>query len=229
MGDSADPPVVVTVAAPERTVWHALRDRQQIRQWHGWDYNDLDAEIETIYFDHATEDRHVLEVDGGDQFSLQPNPDGTAITLTRAPRTGDPEGDAYYRQVTEGWITFLQQLKFALERQPLATRRTHFYAAEADDFDRVLDELGLSAVRMQHPGTAYRTTILGEDAGGEIWFSSDNQLGVTVDPWGNAGLLIIANTPAASGVDAMAILSSYGLDEPSFRKLGERWTEWWSR
>lgn len=120
------PRIEVTVAAPVDVVWNALRDREKIRHWHGWDYEGLEQEIDLIFYTEHTEDARArtLELHGGDRFELQPDGDGTRITLTRSAPGGDPEWDAYYDDITQGWITFLHQLKFLLERRPDAPRRT---------------------------------------------------------------------------------------------------------
>ena len=48
------PRIVVTVAAPAEAVWDALRNKDKIRHWHGWEYEGtqggLEEEIDLIYF-----------------------------------------------------------------------------------------------------------------------------------------------------------------------------------
>ena len=55
MDDHQDHPVTVevTVEAPAGQVWSSLRDPKQIRRWHGWQYDQLDAEIREIYLDES--------------------------------------------------------------------------------------------------------------------------------------------------------------------------------
>jgi hypothetical protein len=69
MGDET-PVIVVTVAAPVEAVWDALRNKEKIRHWHGWEYEGLEAEIDLIFFTSFTEDEtaHTLELQGGDRF-----------------------------------------------------------------------------------------------------------------------------------------------------------------
>ena len=79
----------------------------------------------------------------------------------------------------EGWITFMQQLRFALERHPGEERRTIH--------------------RSGSPGHA-------ADLAGDVWFRSDSQLGVTVRDW-NDGLLVVTDrtwTASAYGLDERA-------------------------
>jgi uncharacterized protein YndB with AHSA1/START domain len=229
MTDDETPRIEITVAAPVDEVWDALRTKDTIRHWHGWDYEGLDAEIDLIFFQHVTEDAEArtLDVQGGDLFRLEPDGEGTKVTLTRAPRGVNPDWDAYYDEITEGWITFLHQLKFALERQPGAVRRTLFFSGHNPDSRSVVDELNLP----EHAaGTPFEATLLGQQARGEVWFRSDHQCGVTVDAWGG-GLLVVSSvdpTEARPKGAAMAVLSTYGLGDAELDELNQRWAPWWS-
>ncbi|SER70686.1 hypothetical protein SAMN05216188_11490 [Lentzea xinjiangensis] len=152
--------IEITVAAPVDEVWQSFRDREKLRHWHGWDIPELDDEIDHIYFRDVEEDGTTLVVQGHDTFALTPVPEGTRVVLTRAPKGTSPEWDEYYDDITEGWITFLHQLKFAHEFHPGEERRTLFWPAEVD--------LGVT---------------------GEPFFSSAHQRGVVIGEWG-PGLLV---------------------------------------
>ncbi|MDX8035461.1 SRPBCC domain-containing protein [Lentzea sp. BCCO 10_0856] len=153
--------IEITVAAPVDEVWRSFREKEKIRHWHGWDLPELDAEIDHIYFEHAEEgDGHVLLIQGHDTFTLTPVPEGTRVVLTRAPKGTSPEWDDYYDDITEGWITFMHQLKFAHEFHPGAARRTVFWGREVP-----------------------------LDVSGKPFFESANQRGQVVEEWG-PGLLI---------------------------------------
>ncbi|HEV7649203.1 MAG TPA: hypothetical protein VGP26_13680 [Actinophytocola sp.] len=225
MTDSA-PRIEVTVAATVDTVWHALRDKETIRNWHGWDYDGLDDEIDLIYFTEIEEnaDARTLDVQGGDVIRLADMGDTTHVTLTRAPRGTSPEWDAYYAEITEGWITFLHQLKFAVERQPRATRHTLFFAGTNESARDVVAELGLP------DGPTVDTSLVGEHVKGEVWFRAEHQHGITVDAWGDGLLVVSATGPADDKPEgaAMAILSTYGLDVARLAEIRERWTPWWT-
>lgn len=223
---SDTPRIEVTIAAPIDTVWHALRDRDTIRHWHGWDYDGLDGEIDLIYFTQVTEDpeARTLSVQGGDSIKLEPAGDATRVTLTRAPRGVNPDWDAYYGEITEGWITFLQQLRFAIERQPGTERRTLFLSGTNKSGRSPGDELGLPA------SGAFDVNLLGENVKGEVWYRAEHQVGVTVDAWGDGLLVLSSEDPSESRPDgaASAILSTYGLDDARFADLTNRWTAWWN-
>ena len=131
----------MTVAAPVQAVWEALRDKDKIRHWHGWEYEGtsggLEEEIDLIYFTEAAEDGTTLTLGGGDRFVVEPVEGGSRITLTRAPHGANPDWEAYYDDITEGWTTFLHQLRFALEHHPGEARRTLFYSGSgASPLDR---------------------------------------------------------------------------------------------
>ncbi len=79
------------------------------------------AEINEIYFSPKViegADHTSLVVDGGDVFTLKPVPTGTEVSVTRAALDHNSEWAAWDEDITQGWLTFLQQLRFALERHP---------------------------------------------------------------------------------------------------------------
>lgn len=231
MTELPDGPVIeVTVAAPADTVWAALRDPDLIRRWHGWDVDELTEEIRTIYLNGVSEDpvARTLQIGGGDRFSLhEMGPDTTIVRITQAPKGSDPDWVDYYDDITEGWWTFLQQLRFAVERHGLAERRTLIFTGELAEPQPAVTAAGLQAVQGTIPGDAYRT----DDLAGTVWASSPTQLALTVDAWGD-GLLILADLPVAPHRPrggATALLTTYGLDDAALRALESRWGAWWEK
>lgn len=226
------PNIVVTVAAPVDAVWDALRDPKKIRHWHGWEYDEnggLDGEIDLIYQQHVSADEatHTLNLEGGDVFRLEPDGDGCRITLTRAEHGADPDWEQYYDEITEGWITFLHQLRFAVERHPGDERRTIFLSGKGTAGSPI-ELLGVDGLGTA--GTPYDSELAGEQVRGTVWFRSEHQLGLTVDEWGD-GLVVLSHVgPSATKPDGgtMAVLSTYGLDDPAYDALSARWTAWWS-
>lgn len=226
--DPSDVTIEVTIAAPVAEVWPWLRDRERLVRWHGWLAEGLAEEIDYIYFDHAaeTDEPYTLQLEDGDRIDLTERQGATTVRVTRGARGRDPEWDAYYDDITEGWTSFLAQLRFSVERQPDRARRTVFLSTD-EAGPRPQDVLGLAELR---PGTRYDL-----DAGtspqiaGEGWFASERQVGVTVDELG-PGLLILARQPrtaARPDGGAMAILTTYGLDDAGFEAVREQWAAWW--
>jgi hypothetical protein len=236
MTEQHDGPVIeVTVAAPAGTVWTALRDPDLIRRWHGWDIDELAEEIRTIYLNGVREDpdARTLEIAGGDRFTLHETPgEGTIVRITRAPYGNDPEWDVYYDDITEGWWTFLQQLRFAVERHALAERRTMIFDGRLAESRPAAEATGLGATATLPVGAAYRATAgSGDELTGTVWARSDRQLALTVDGWGD-GLLVLAEQPAnphRPGGGTMLLLTTYGLDDAAFEALVARWAAWWDK
>lgn len=225
--------IEVTVAAPVETVWRELREPARVRHWHGWDAEGNDPEIDLIYFTEVTESpaEHRLEVNGGDTFTLHEQGDRTLVRVTRAPKGVNPEWDAYYEDINEGWLTFLQQLRFALEHHADAERRTLFLSGASKGAGDPREELGLRDVAEGPEGGRYDDTVVDERICGQLWFRSANQLGVTVDEWGD-GLLVLGATPESPSQPhggAMAVLTTYGLDDAAFADLAARWDAWWEQ
>jgi hypothetical protein len=163
---SRDPVVVeVTVAAPADVVWHALRDSAEIRRWFGWDYDGIEEEIDQIFLSDVvmeSEAERWMDTGGGGRFELTERGEETVVRVTR-PAPAGGTWDGVYDDVNEGWLAFVQQLRFLLERHPGEDRR---------------------AFSTTHPDP-YATLALVD---GEDWYRSQHQRAVTID--GGAGLLI---------------------------------------
>jgi hypothetical protein len=151
--------VETTIAAPFERVWHALRDRDEIRRWHGWDYDGLDEEIEIIYFRDVAADEAAgtLTMADGSRFELERAGDATVVRVRMA-----SENDGY-DEIREGWLSFVMQLRFALERHPGEDRRTLKRSASA------------------------------HEPSGEELYRSDHQTGVIVDEYGPGLVIRYAN------------------------------------
>jgi uncharacterized protein YndB with AHSA1/START domain len=119
----------VVIAAPADAVWRALREPSEIRRWFGWDYDGLDEEIEYIFQSQAKADdaARLLDFGEGGAIALEDRGDATAVRVTRAVADG-------YDEVNEGWITFVQQLRFYLERHRGRERRTVHIATGGDEW-----------------------------------------------------------------------------------------------
>ena len=235
-GDGGSPIIEVTVAAPIGDVWQALRDPGQLRNWHGWEYDLPDGgdaladEIKTIYFnpDVVEEPPTRLSI-GGDVFDLTEVDGGVRVRITRAPRGANPDWDAYYDDITEGWRTFLFQLVWALERHPGEVRTTHFTAGTPRVPGPIVERLGLGGVAAQPVGSTYEATLPTGRLHGTVFFRTEHQFGLTVTEWGD-GLLEVADAPPAPhrpDAGSAAILSFYGMPDDEVARVRAAWDRWW--
>jgi len=173
-------------------VWRHLREPALISRWFGWEYEGLGHEIDVIFLQEArVDDRaHVLEwadgIQDGDRIALEDLGVETGLTITR----GAPE--AGYDDIAEGWITFAQQLRFAIERGGRAERRTLHLTAPAAT-----------------PGVPALTA----DLPGAPWYRTEHQAGIVT----RDGLLAVWEKPPA-GTAAMTLTSFGGpVDEAPWR------------
>lgn len=231
MSDYRDVAVEVTIAAPVEVVWRALRDRAEIRRWHGWDYDQIDAEIEEIYFSAATESaaEHTLDTGGG-VFELEARGPATVVRVVLAAPPDDESWQGFYDDIRQGWTTFVHQLRFLVERHRGQDRSTVYVSGRAREAGRpgVLELLVPGDVADRKPGERYRVTAAtGDELAGEVWFRSEHQLGLSVDAWGD-GLLVVTDKWTPEGASG-AILSTYGLDASEYAALRDRWQQWWGR
>ncbi|WP_072691433.1 hypothetical protein [Rhodococcus marinonascens] len=228
------PPVIeMSVVATPSVVWPALRDPELIKCWHGWDYEGLDEEIRQIYLDGvAAEDAgaYSLLLTSGDRFSLHEHEGTTLVRITRAPRGRDPAVLDWYDDITEGWTTFLQFLKFGIEWHGLDERRTLFLEGSATVGDTARHLLGLDEITGLKVGERFRTVAdTGDQLSGFVFFIGDHQTVVTVDDLG-PGLLEFGEQPVTStrpNGGSQILLGAYGLDDEEWGELEERWTRWW--
>ena len=223
--------VVINADAPQ--VWTMLREPSKVAQWHGWQAEDLDAEIKQIYFSGDEEeapDHTSFTVHGGDVFELHPEPNGTRVSITRAALDHNSEWAAWDEDITQGWLTFLQQLRFALERHPHGKRRTLFLQVPGGP-GSAIEKLGLSDVPA--PGNEYTLTLpTGEEISGKVWYRSNHQVGLTVHGYAEHGdgLLIVADQPKIADVrpdgGSLAIISTYGLGAGRLDAIRSSWDSW---
>ena len=223
--------IEVTLPRPIADVWPAFRDPELIRRWHGWDDDGLDAEIRLIFTDGtiASEEDRTLHI-GGHLFTLEELGAQTIVRVTRTTPldTEAVDWDAWYDDIDEGWLSFLQQLRFALTYQWGRDRRALHLGGDAlaSPPPAVADALGLGDAARRAPGERYACAVADETLEGEVWFRSTHQLGLTVDGWG-PGLLLLAeapNAPVPLGA-ATATLTTYGDDDAT---RAERWESLWA-
>jgi hypothetical protein len=223
--------VVINADAPQ--VWTMLREPSKVAQWHGWQAEDLDAEIKQIYFsgdEEESADHTSFTVHGGDVFELHPEPNGTRVSITRAALDHNSEWAAWDEDITQGWLTFLQQLRFALERHPHGKRHTLFLQVPGGP-GSAIEKLGLSDVPA--PGEDYQLKLAtGEEISGKVWYRSNHQVGLTVHGYAEHGdgLLIVADQPkiedARPDGGSLAIISTYDLGAARLEEIRASWDSW---
>ena len=222
--------VEVTVPAPADAVWAALRDPQKIKDWFGWETDDLKDEIDFIFITHASadEERRIVSFVGvNDRYEVEAT--GDATSLVRVVRSA-PAGEwsDVFDGMIEGWISFTWQLAFAFARHPGQARRTLFFSGPPREDQLARSLLGLDAA----PAAGEPWSMpLGPDAAasGQVWFTARHQIGVTVDAWGDGLLVVVDQPPSAKRPrgTTMLTLTTYGLDDAALADLQARWQAWW--
>ncbi|GID26749.1 activator of HSP90 ATPase [Paractinoplanes brasiliensis] len=194
--------VEISVAAGRDEVWESVTQPAVLRQWFGWDYDGLDAEIKQIFLDEATlwapermgwADGSYLEVTGDD--------DSARVRVTReGTMPGRPE---VYDAIEEGWRAFLIQLRYLLDERPTGRRRTLYLTGETT-------------------GRQVLTLAPGE------WERFGPRVAWTVDADGH---LIVAaarnhlDAPEATHVEVT--ISLFGADDSTFEAAREAWSKRW--
>ena len=227
--------VDLVIAAALDDVWAALRDPEAVGRWFGWEYDGLSAEIQQIFVEQAQADdgERTLSWSDGDTFVLSAEDTGTRLTVLRRGHQGaEPFGGAY-DPIDEGWITFAQQLRFALERHPGEARRTvSGLGIDLGPQDApLLSRLGLRSLGDEPVGSGYEVERAdGTRFSGEVFFQTDLQVGLTVVDERDA-LLVVARTPpsdAPPNGQAMFVLNAWSVPDEEYAELEQRWTSWWS-
>ena len=123
------PVASVVLPVSLRDAWPYFREPDLILEWHGWEYGagGLDKEIKQIYLDEARvgEDHRRIHF-GTHFFDFDEEADATRVDVHRAPSSEDAEWRESLPDIDEGWLSFLQQLRFRLERHQADSRRTIF-------------------------------------------------------------------------------------------------------
>jgi uncharacterized protein YndB with AHSA1/START domain len=182
----------VTLAAPPDQAWRHLREPALISRWFGWEYDGLGHEIDVIFLQEArVDDRaHVIEwgdgIEEGDTITLEDLGVETVLRITR----GAP--DDGYDDLAEGWITFAQQLRFAIERGGRDERRT---------------------LHLTSPAVVPGAAALAAELPGAPWYRTQHQAGIVTKD----GLLAVWEKPPA-GTAAMTLTRFGGaIDEAPWR------------
>jgi hypothetical protein len=230
--------VEVLVAAPIETVWKALREKDEIRRWFGWEYAGFEDELTWIFTSgqRVTEEGREIQLTGmNDRFVLEPlGSDRTVLRVIRSAPAAGPEGKGWagiYDDTIEGWTSFIHMLRLMLERHPGEDRRTLYLSGRSRTADtpKPPEAVGLDAIASVPIGARYSVTLAtGEAISGDVWYRSENQVGLTVDSYGN-GLLVVARRPVTAKSPhggGNALISAYGLSDAALADVRAKWTAW---
>jgi hypothetical protein len=224
--------VDITISAAADEVWAALRDAEKIAQWFGWDGPGAAAEIQTIFFDYAEADdgQRILRFKGvSDRFEVAEASRGATLKVVRTYPAGENWEDVF-EEMTEGWVTFVQQLKLALEGHRGQRRRVlHLFGTALEPAARPRKGLGID-VGARIPGDLIVLASPSGDLAGSLFHRTNHQVGVRIPTWGD-GLLVVTDKPGSQtgGGGGSAILTTYGLDDAAFTKIEREWRSWWER
>lgn len=224
--------IEVEVGAPPGRVWQALREPEELRRWFGWDYDGLEAEIREIFLDGArvAGEGEALEVSGGDRFELEGSGTGTLVRVIRAT---DPELDPdAYDAISEGWLGFLWQLGFALERHPGEERATVRMSGAARDESThsPLAPLGLRELAGLELGAGFELDSAPSGLlTGRVRHRSQRQIALEARELGD-GLAVLAQSPPSGSEPfgaASVVLSLYGGAIAEREPIERTWNEAW--
>jgi hypothetical protein len=225
--------IEVTIAAPADEVWRSLREPARIAEWFGWQYDELDAGIEHIFFANARSDdaARTIAFGRGDRIEVEPRGDGCVLRIVRPAPTADHDWEDIFEDETQGWIAFVLQLRFALERHAADRRRTLFLSGSPGAPDQPLAARALGLPASGASGTAYKITASpGDPLAGRIWHRGRHQVALTIDGVGD-GLLVAMDRAADARYPhghSQVILTTYGLSDRAFDELAARWRTWWA-
>jgi hypothetical protein len=195
--------VEISVAAGRDEVWETVTQPPVIRQWFGWDYEGLDAEIRQLFVDEATllapermgwADGSFLEVTGDDFRST-----------VRAVR-GEPPAVEVDRwdPIEEGWKAFLIQLRYLLDESPKGRRRTLYLTGTSTG----RQALGLATGDWTRVGTRVAWVV---DADGHLVVVSGR---------------LPLDSPDAARIEI--IVSTFGVDDVAFDAYRHTWSKRWA-
>ncbi|WP_417625245.1 SRPBCC family protein [Paremcibacter congregatus] len=230
--------VDITIAAPIERVWLSLRDPKLVESWFGWEADTLTDEIKYIFVDQAVGDEthHVIqfkewEGEGiSERIELAVVEGGTRLTLVRS--GGVPiDWTGVYEDISQGWITFFQQLRLALELHPGEERRTIYLSGAArEGVGEPAAELGLGKAANYQAGEPYSAQLATDHtAQGKVWYTTHFQTALVVEQFGN-GLIVVTDkgvSPERPRGGGSVLITTYGLSQGAFAALEAKWKTWW--
>lgn len=226
--------VEVTISAPIDTVWKAVRDPAQIREWFGWESETLADEIELIFGNPVVVDEagHTLkfgEWEGiADGFELLARGRETVLRVVRFGAVPD-NWDDVYSDVREGWTTFAHQLRLWIERHHGEQRRTVYLSAPTPPGGPSLTEaLDLAPLWDADANSSHTSALPTESHEVVTAYRTGFQMGLHVPGWGG-GLLVVTEMPADDKrpTRGSLLLTTFGMDDEAADAFAQGWTQWW--
>lgn len=222
--------IEVTIAAPADEVWRSLRDKDRVAQWFGWQFEGLEAGIEHIFFKNpkkVDDAARAIDFGRGDRIEVEARGAGSVLRIVRPAPTADHDWEDIFEDETQGWITFILQLRFAVERHLGDTRRTLDLSGAPKTPGGPLagKALGMPA---SAPGSSYAVSAPMKLAG-TVWHRGRHQSAYTVDGIGDGLIVIQDRAPDAKkpNGNSQVILTTYGMSDAAFDELAATWRAWW--
>ena len=196
----------VHINADAEQVWRMLREPARIAQWHGWEMDGLEDEIQQIYYRDVVGKSPTicsLDLGMGDVFTLEPVADGTLLTMTRGP--GHRRMGKVRRRHHRGLVHLhpAAQVRAGTASALAPAHRLCGRHRRRHRAPRLWDALGIDTGWLPDPGEEYKLTALppGPRLEGKVWYRTDTQLGLTVADYAEHGdgLLILAQQAPAGG------------------------------
>ncbi|WP_232667015.1 hypothetical protein [Pseudonocardia sp. TRM90224] len=179
-------------AAPD-TVWRHLREPELLRRWFGWHGPEFESEIVGLSGGFSTvEDDGRSVVIGDHRMALAEIGSETELHLSRI-----TEAEAHGMEIDEGWVTFLEQLRFVVAEQPEGQRHTFMTG-------------GAPTTEPQWPH--------------EEWARSAHQRTVIVRGSGDVQLAIVGS--ADGGPSPHVVVNSYGRTDSEAAELHAEIAAW---
>jgi uncharacterized protein YndB with AHSA1/START domain len=165
------------MSASPATVWQHLRQPELLRRWFGWHGPEFEDEIDGLSggFSAVEREGHAVVI-GDHRMVLQEVEPGTELCVSRV-----GESDEHGIEIDEGWVTFLEQLRYVINVQPAGARHTFMVpGAPVTDIPWEHDE----------------------------WARSTHQRTALVPAWGQVQVTTVQ--PAAGGPAPRVVVNGYG-------------------